>query len=86
MYVTSEIGLVAFFSEVLFCHDWSEYPKRVIAERSIFADDVTYQFINLNGKLNGSRKDDMHGSMWNENDSSHRLKKGVSVSVFVTVT
>ena len=45
----------------------------VSLERSIFADAVTYQFINFNWKLNGSREENMHWSIWNKNDqSSHR--------------
>ena len=49
--------------------------NEVLLERYIFADVVAYQFINLNGKLNGSRKEDMHRSIWNENDSSRRRVK-----------
>ena len=40
--------------------------NEVSLERSIFADVVAYQFINLNGKLNGSRKENIHRSMWKE--------------------
>ena len=46
--------------------------NEVSLERPIFADVGAYYFINLNGKLNASRKEDMHRSMWNENDSSRR--------------
>ena len=40
--------------------------NEVSLERSIFADVVAYQFINLNRKLNGSRKENIHRSMWKE--------------------
>ena len=46
--------------------------NEVWLERSIFADVVAYQFINLNWKLNGSRKENIHRSIWNENDQSGR--------------
>ena len=46
--------------------------NEVSLERSIFADVVAYQFINLNWKLNGSRKENMHRSIWNENGQSGR--------------
>ena len=38
----------------------------------IFADVVPYLFINLNWKLNGFRKENMHRSIWNDNDQSSR--------------
>ena len=43
-------------------------------ERSIFADVVAYQLINLTWKLNGSRKEGMHCSTGNENDQSSYLR------------
>ena len=46
--------------------------NEVSLERSIFANVVAYQFINLNEKLNGSRKENIHRSMWTENDQSSR--------------
>ena len=46
--------------------------NEVSLERSIFADVVAFQFINLNPKLNGSRKENIHRSMWKENDQSSR--------------
>ena len=46
--------------------------NEVSLERSIFADVVAYQFINLNRKLNGSRKENIHRSMWKEKDQSSR--------------
>ena len=46
--------------------------NEISLERSIFADVVAYQFINLNRKLNGSRKENIHRSMWKENDQSSR--------------
>ena len=46
--------------------------NEVSLERSIFADVVAFQFINLNRKLNGSRKENIHRSMWKENDQSSR--------------
>ena len=49
--------------------------NEVSLERSIFADVVANQFINLNGKLIGSRKEDMHRSIWNENDQMKAFLK-----------
>ena len=46
--------------------------NEVSLERSIFAEVVAFQFINLNRKLNGSRKENVHRSMWKENDQSSR--------------
>ena len=46
--------------------------NEVSLERSIFADVVAFQFINLNRKLNGSGKENIHRSMWKENDQSSR--------------
>ena len=46
--------------------------NEVSLERSIFADVVAYQFINLNRKLNGSGNQNIHRSIWNENDDSNR--------------
>ena len=51
----------------------------VSLEGSIFTEVVAYQFINLNGKLNASRKEDMHRSISNENDQSSRLKLPIVV-------
>ena len=45
--------------------------NKVSLERSIFTDIAAYQF-NLNWKVNGSRKENMHCSIWNENDQSSR--------------
>ena len=39
--------------------------NEVSVERFIFADVVAYQLIRT---LNGSRKENMHRSIWNEND------------------
>ena len=50
-------------------------------EGSIFADVVAYQFINLKRKLNGSRKEDMHRSIWNENDQSSRRRAKLPIVV-----
>ena len=50
-------------------------------ERSIFADVVAYQFINLNGKLNGSRKEGMHRSIGKENDQSSRRRVKLPIAV-----
>ena len=47
-------------------------PNEVWLERPIFADVIAFQFINLNWKLNGSRKENIHRSTWNENDQSGR--------------
>ena len=47
--------------------------NETLLERSICFDVVAYQFINLNWKLNGSRKENMHHSIWNENNQiSHQ--------------
>ena len=44
-------------------------------ERSLFAD-VFYHLVtcSFNWKLNGSRKENMHCSLWNENDQSCRQR------------
>ena len=55
--------------------------NEISLERSIFADVVAYQFINLNGKLNGSRKEGMHRSIWKENDQSSRRRVKLPVAV-----
>ena len=55
--------------------------NEVSLERSIFADVVAYQFINLNGKVNGSRKEDMDRSIWNENDQSNRRRVKLPIVV-----
>ena len=47
--------------------------NEVSLERSIFADVVAYQFINLNRKINGSGKENIYRSIWNANDQSSRL-------------
>ena len=47
--------------------------KEVPGERSILDDFANYLLNEgLNGKLNGSRKDDMRGSIWTKNDQSGR--------------
>ena len=38
--------------------------NEISLERSIFADVVAYQYINLNWKLNGSREECIHRSIW----------------------
>ena len=50
----------------------------VLGERSIFAD-VFYHLVtcSLNWKQNGSREENMHCSLWNENDQS--CHQGVKV-------
>ena len=48
--------------------------NEISLERSIFADVVAYQLLNLTWKLNESRKKDMHRSTGNENDQSSRLR------------
>ena len=59
--------------------------NEISLERSIFADVVVYQLINCNWKLNGSRKEDMHRSTWNENDlSSRRRVNPFSSLIFIT--
>ena len=42
--------------------------NEVSVERFIFAYVVAYQLISINLTLNGSRKENMHRSIWNEND------------------
>ena len=42
--------------------------NEVSLERSIFADVVAYLFINLNWKLNGSRGECIHRSIWDVYD------------------
>ena len=51
--------------------------NEVSLERSIFVDVVANHFINLNVKLNGSRKEDMHRSIWNENDQMKAVVEGL---------
>ena len=49
--------------------------KEVPGERSILDDFANYLLnVGLNGKLNGSRKDDMRGSIWTKNDQSGRQR------------
>ena len=49
--------------------------NEVPEERSILDDFANY-FLNvgLNGKPNGSRKDNMRGSIWTKNDQSGRQR------------
>lgn len=42
--------------------------NEVSVERFILADVVAYQLISINLTLNGLRKENMHRSIWNEND------------------
>lgn len=42
--------------------------NEVSVERFILADVVAYQLISINLTLNGSRKENMHRFIWNEND------------------
>ena len=46
--------------------------NEVPLERSPFADVVAYQFINLNRKINGSGKENIYRSIWNEDDQGSR--------------
>ena len=49
--------------------------NEVPEERSILDDFTNYLLnIGLNGKLNGSRKDNMRGSIWTKNDQSGRQR------------
>ena len=41
----------------------SGLEEEVLLESSIFADFSNYHFNSLNGNLNGSRKNSMHGSI-----------------------
>ena len=73
--MNSEIGLVTCFCMCNSVRIGQNIQNEVLQKRSIFADVVAFQFLNLNGKLNGSRKEDIHRSIWNENDSSRRRVK-----------
>ena len=49
------------------------FLNEVPVESSILANCAHYHFIHsLNRKLNGYRKDNMHGFIWNKNDQSGR--------------
>ena len=56
--------------------------NEVLLERSIFANVVAYQFMNLNWKLNWSRKINVHRSIRNENDQSNRRRVKASTNFF----
>ena len=47
-----------------------------VPEKRSTLDDFANHLLNvgLNGKLNGSRKDNMHGSIWTKNDQSGRQR------------
>ena len=56
--------------------------KEVPGERSILDDFANYLLnVGLNGKLNGSRKDDMRGSIWTKNDQSGRQRVDQSLTL-----
>ena len=44
--------------------------NEVPVKRSIHAEFSNYHLNSLNGKLNGSRQDNMHGSIQTKNDQS----------------
>lgn len=44
-----------------FGQDWSKFANEVPVERSLYAEFTNYHLNSLNGKLNGSRPDNMHG-------------------------
>ena len=49
--------------------------NEVPEERSILNDFANYLLnVGLNGKLNGPRKDNMHGSIWTKNGQSGRQR------------
>ena len=56
--------------------------KEVPGERSILDDFANYLLnVGLNGKLKGSRKDDMRGSIWTKNDQSGRQRVDQSLTL-----
>ena len=62
------------FCESNYARIGQNIQKKISLESSIFGDVVARQFVNLHGKLNGSRKEDMHRSTWKENDQSSRRR------------
>ena len=56
---------VSFFSKSKFVRIGQNIQTEVLVERSIFAD-VFYHLDSLNWKLNWSRKEIMHSSIWNK--------------------
>ena len=52
---------------MLLVQDWSKLANEVQVESSILTNFANYHLNSLNGKLNGSRKNKMHGSMWTKN-------------------
>ena len=64
---------VTFFCECNSVRVGQNIQDKVSLERSLFTDIVAKQF-NLNWKLNGSRKENMHCSIWNENNQSSRQR------------
>ena len=76
MYVNGEIGSGFFFPK---CYPNSvtigqNIQNEVSLERSIFADFVAYQFINLNWKLNRSREECIRRYIWVAYDPSRPKK------------
>ena len=59
-----------FFLESNYVRVSQNIHDKALLKRSVFADLNAHQFINLNGKLNGSREKNMHRSIWNGNDQS----------------
>ena len=47
---------------MLLVQDWSKLANEVQVESSILTNFANYHLNSLNGKLNGSRKNNMHGS------------------------
>ena len=57
--------------------------NKVPVESSILADFAKYHLKSFNGNLNGSRKNNMHGSIWTQNGKSGRqisslMSRGIS--------
>ena len=65
---------VTFFRQCNSVRIGQDIQNEVSLERCICADVVAYQFINLNWEQNGSRKEDVRRSTWNENDQSSRRR------------
>ena len=62
---------VTFFCECNSVRIGQNIQNKASLEIFIFADVIVYRFINLNWTLSGSRKENMHRSIWNVNDQSN---------------
>ena len=52
--------------------------NKVPVESSILADFANYHLKSFNGKFNGSRKNNIHGSIWTQNGKSGRQVRSLS--------